>query len=103
MKAKTNGIEINHTIEGQGPWVVISHSLAFDRSMWDEQALILKSQYRVLRFDTRGPCPSMVWLISMPLVFAFIVPPQADKVQAGASIGRPSGPHNDAPVAVVSS
>lgn len=54
MKAKTNGIEINYTIEGQGPWVVMSHSLACDRSMWDEQAQLLKPHYRVLRFDTRG-------------------------------------------------
>jgi len=54
MKAKTNGIEINYTIEGEGPWVVMSHSLACDRSMWDEQAQLLKSRYRVLRFDTRG-------------------------------------------------
>jgi 3-oxoadipate enol-lactonase len=54
MKAKTNGIEINYTVEGQGPWVVMSHSLACDRSMWDEQAQHLKARYRVLRFDTRG-------------------------------------------------
>ena len=54
MKAKTNGIEINYTIEGQGPWVVMSHSLACDQSMWDEQAQRLKAHYRVLRFDTRG-------------------------------------------------
>ena len=54
MKAKTNGIEINYTIEGQGPWVVMSHSLACDHSMWDEQVRLLKSHYRVLRFDTRG-------------------------------------------------
>jgi 3-oxoadipate enol-lactonase len=54
MKAITNGIEINYTIEGQGPWVVMSHSLACDRSMWDEQAQLLKARYRVLRFDTRG-------------------------------------------------
>ena len=54
MKAKTNGIEINYTIEGQGPWVVMSHSLACDRSMWDEQARMLTARYRVLRFDTRG-------------------------------------------------
>ncbi len=54
MKAKTNGIEINYTIEGQGPWVVMSHSLACDRSMWDEQVRMLTARYRVLRFDTRG-------------------------------------------------
>src|SRR5258708_15025167 len=54
MKAKSNGIGINYTIEGQGPWVVMSHSLACDRSMWDEQAQLLKTRFRVLRFDTRG-------------------------------------------------
>ncbi len=54
MKAKTNGIAIDYTIEGQGPWVVMSHSLACDQSMWDEQVQLLKAQYRVLRFDTRG-------------------------------------------------
>lgn len=54
MKARTNGIEINYTIEGEGPWVVLSHSLACDRSMWDEQVQLLKSRFRVMRFDTRG-------------------------------------------------
>jgi len=54
MKEKINGIEIDYTIEGQGAWVVMSHSLACDRSMWDEQARFLASRYRVLRFDTRG-------------------------------------------------
>ena len=54
MKAKTNGIEIDYTIEGRGPWVVMSHSLACDRSMWNEQVQMLKGHYRVLRFDTRG-------------------------------------------------
>jgi 3-oxoadipate enol-lactonase len=54
MKVKTNGIEINYVIEGEGPWVVMSHSLACDLSMWDEQAAILKRNYRVMRFDTRG-------------------------------------------------
>ncbi len=54
MKAKCNGINVNFTIEGEGPWVVMSHSLACNLSMWDEQAQLLKSRYRVMRFDTRG-------------------------------------------------
>ena len=54
MKIKTNGIGINYVIEGKGPWLVMSHSLACDLSMWDEQAVLLKKQFRVLRFDTRG-------------------------------------------------
>jgi 3-oxoadipate enol-lactonase len=54
MKVKANAIQINYAIEGAGPWVVMSHSLACAISMWDEQAEALKSKYKVLRFDTRG-------------------------------------------------
>jgi 3-oxoadipate enol-lactonase len=54
MKIKTGAIHINYTIEGDGPWVVMSHSLACAISMWDEQAEALKRRYKVLRFDTRG-------------------------------------------------
>ena len=54
MKAKSNGIQINYVVEGEGPWVVMSHSLACELSMWREQAALLKTRYRVLRFDTRG-------------------------------------------------
>ena len=54
MKAKTNGIETNYTIEGEGPWVTMSHSLACNISMWDEQAKLLSRDYKVLRYDTRG-------------------------------------------------
>lgn len=54
MKIKSNGIGISYTVEGKGPWIVMSHSLACNLSMWDEQAKALGSHYRVLRFDTRG-------------------------------------------------
>jgi len=54
MKIKTGAIHINYTVEGDGPWVVMSHSLACAISMWDEQAEALKRRYKVLRFDTRG-------------------------------------------------
>ncbi|HKW90939.1 MAG TPA: 3-oxoadipate enol-lactonase [Methylomirabilota bacterium] len=54
MKLKANGIEINYEIEGDGPVVTFSHSLACDLSMWDEQVRALRGRYRVLRFDTRG-------------------------------------------------
>ena len=37
MKIKANGIEINYEIEGEGPVVTFSHSLACNLSMWDEQ------------------------------------------------------------------
>lgn len=54
MKANSNGISIHYVVEGQGPWVVMSHSLACNVSMWDEQAAVLARSFRVLRFDTRG-------------------------------------------------
>ena len=54
MKAKSNGIEINYTVQGEGPWVVMSHSLGCDLSMWDEQVRALKASFKVLCFDTRG-------------------------------------------------
>ena len=54
MKIKTNDIETNYVIEGEGPWVTMSHSLACNLSMWDEQAELLSRKFKVLRYDTRG-------------------------------------------------
>jgi 3-oxoadipate enol-lactonase len=54
MKTRTNGIEINYEIEGSGPWLTMSHSLACDLHMWDPQMAVLTGKFKVLRFDTRG-------------------------------------------------
>ncbi|HTS52602.1 MAG TPA: 3-oxoadipate enol-lactonase [Burkholderiales bacterium] len=54
MKVKANAVQINYAVEGAGPWLVMSHSLACGISMWDEQVESLKSKYKVLCFDTRG-------------------------------------------------
>lgn len=54
MKVDTNGITINYEIEGSGPWLTMSHSLACNLHMWDEQAGLLAKDFKVLRFDTRG-------------------------------------------------
>lgn len=54
MKVKTNGIETNYVIDGEGPWLTMSHSLACNVSMWDEQAKLLSRRFKVLRYDTRG-------------------------------------------------
>jgi 3-oxoadipate enol-lactonase len=55
MQIKANGISINYAVDGKdGPWLVLSNSLATDLSMWDEQARALSSTYRVLRYDQRG-------------------------------------------------
>jgi 3-oxoadipate enol-lactonase len=56
MKITANGITIHYELEGPGsaPVVTLSHSLATDLSMWDLQVAVLKSGYRVLRYDIRG-------------------------------------------------
>ncbi len=54
MKVSANGIEINYTIEGEGPWLTMSTSLTCDLHMWDEEAKRLSKFYKVLRYDTRG-------------------------------------------------
>ena len=54
MKISANGIDINYTIEGEGPWLTMSHSLACNLHMWDEEAKRLSKRYKVLRYDTRG-------------------------------------------------
>ena len=54
MKTKANGIDVNYEIEGEGPWLTMSHSLACNLHMWDEEAKRLSKRYKVLRYDTRG-------------------------------------------------
>jgi 3-oxoadipate enol-lactonase len=56
MKIKANGIYMNYMVEGppSAPVITLSHSLATDFAMWEPQMEVLKSRYRVLRYDTRG-------------------------------------------------
>ena len=56
MKTRANGIEINYEVHGKegAPWLALSHSLACSVRMWDPQIEALKSEYRILAFDTRG-------------------------------------------------
>lgn len=56
--ARVNGIDLAYTIEPGAqpgrPWMVFSHSLAADHSMWWPQVDAFAATYNVLRFDTRG-------------------------------------------------
>ena len=54
MKITANGIDVHYRVEGEGPWVTLSHSLACNLDMWEEQARILARNHKVLRYDTRG-------------------------------------------------
>lgn len=55
MQIQSNGSTFNCRVDGErGPWVMLSHGLANDMSMWDELAVVLRDRYRVLRYDARG-------------------------------------------------
>jgi len=58
VKIKANGIEVNYELHGDlsgnAPWVTLSHSLACNLHMWDDQIAALSKSYRVLAYDTRG-------------------------------------------------
>ena len=55
MQINSNGSTFNCRVDGErGPWVLLSHGLATDLTMWDELADALKDRYQVLRYDARG-------------------------------------------------
>jgi len=54
MQVAANGTTFLCRIDGRGPWVMLSHGLATDLTMWDELTDALKDRYRVLRYDARG-------------------------------------------------
>jgi 3-oxoadipate enol-lactonase len=54
MRVQTNGVALNCLVEGEGPWLVLAHSLAADVSMWGQQVPALARRFKVVRFDVRG-------------------------------------------------
>jgi 3-oxoadipate enol-lactonase len=56
MLVATNGIKLNVDIEGKegAPWVVLSHALANNLSLWDDVVANLRDRYRIMRYDHRG-------------------------------------------------
>ena len=54
MNINVNGIDTWYDITGEGPWLVLSHSLACNSNMWDPQMDALTPHFKVLRYDTRG-------------------------------------------------
>jgi 3-oxoadipate enol-lactonase len=56
MQVTVNGVNFNCRVDGaEGkPWVVLSHGLATDLTMWDELTAALAPRYRALRYDARG-------------------------------------------------
>ena len=55
MEITSNGSIFNCRLDGaRGAFVLLSHGLATDLTMWDELTDTLKDRYRVLRYDARG-------------------------------------------------
>lgn len=50
----TRGNQIAYLINGEGPWLTLSHSLASNMHAWNPQVPLLSKHFKVLRFDTRG-------------------------------------------------
>jgi 3-oxoadipate enol-lactonase len=57
-RVRVNDIDIAYQIDGavdaSRPWLVFSHSLACDHTMWEPQVAAFARTFNVLRFDTRG-------------------------------------------------
>ncbi len=53
---KANGVSFNVRVDGdeRKPWLILSNSLGATLSMWDHQLDELTTEWRVLRYDTRG-------------------------------------------------
>jgi 3-oxoadipate enol-lactonase len=62
MRVAANGVTLNCRLEGNenGEWLVLSHAIATNLSLWDEQISWLGRHYRILRYDTRGHGASSV-------------------------------------------
>jgi len=54
LKIRVNGVELAYRVDGEGPWLLMSHSIACDLSMWDAQVAALSARFRILRYDLRG-------------------------------------------------
>jgi 3-oxoadipate enol-lactonase len=53
---RVNGIELHARIDGPdgAPWLVLSNSLGAALEMWQPQVAAFSSEFRILRYDTRG-------------------------------------------------
>lgn len=75
---RTNGIDTYCVVKGAGPWLVLSHSLACDHTMWAGQIDQLTRSFKVLNYDTRGhgrssvtPAPYSLDLLAADLAALF--------------------------------
>jgi 3-oxoadipate enol-lactonase len=57
MKLRANGLTFEVRIDGNsgGSWVVLSHPIATNMSIWESQIGTLGSRFKLLRYDTFHP------------------------------------------------
>jgi 3-oxoadipate enol-lactonase len=62
MFATVNHVKLHYEIDGDGPWLTLSHSVGTNNSMWAPQVDSLSRHFKVLRVETRGhgqsECPA---------------------------------------------
>ncbi len=54
MHARIGAHDMHYQIDGDGPWLTLSHPLAVGSAIWEPQLAALTPHFRVLRIDTRG-------------------------------------------------
>jgi len=72
MLIETNGTKLNVEIDGPegAPWIIFSHALANNLTLWDDVVAQLKDRYRCMRFDHRGhgKSPAVPGPYSFPMI-----------------------------------
>ncbi|HEY5823927.1 MAG TPA: alpha/beta fold hydrolase [Cyclobacteriaceae bacterium] len=53
-KIIVEGNEVSYFDEGKGITIVFIHGFPFDKSMWGQQLVLLRDQFRVIAYDVRG-------------------------------------------------
>ena len=54
MKVILNGIQVNYKVTGSGPWVILSHPVSANMTIWEPQVQALAEHFSVLQYDIRG-------------------------------------------------
>jgi 3-oxoadipate enol-lactonase len=98
--AQLNDLRIHYDLDGpnNAPTLVFSNSLGANLSMWDPQTSVLRREFRVLRYDTRGhgqssttPGPYNIEQLARD-VLALLAKLQLDRVHfCGLSMGGMTG------------
>lgn len=74
MLVDIKGTTLNCEVEGRegAPWIVFSHALCNNLTLWDDQVAVLKDRYRILRYDQRGhgKSPAVPGPYTFPMLIA---------------------------------